>query len=766
MKIAKKILVAMLALALLTSAFIFSATATDTFNAPGMDDVEDILEYYTLEDYVADNFNNGTWTTEYIDSNATGAVVAAKDPTNAENGVMGITIPFMKTAGYKMELPKEERVNGLTDKLLLTFKVYFDESATNELFFELKVGTVNDKNVATSSQFTVLQFNFAKGKNGGVPGFYYSSWNDATQQFGSTVTPVEGVAPQTGMWYDVVISFNAAEDLYSFNVSDLEGNAVVSSENIPLPGIKSVWGFYCYGQFYNTSSDRKPSTTFYLDDMEIYEGSYVRYPSRIDDITTTHLQDLDALYNVDTTDFATKLRIASVLYYLYNEAEGFSVGGAMPNAHKYINETYAQALSDAAGAINTGAAYDERVAQTDLIAEYSAKLPTPETLNGAAGITAELEAAVIAARAAYAEEIATLATVKEQSDAFIALMDEYDDDNREYGYITEYFASASDADKYAKRDATYGRVAKANEIFEGLKSKAERMTADINAFMGAVERMEVATTFGPLFMAYTEANASYTKYGTDAVINPDFDQSTKEGLEDKIASYEAKVDFVLATAAICDDFKRIINEATISSYYSSLIGELEEAAVVREEFGDYEMDYPGLADSVAIYEELVAAVATSKSAVEAYITAVNAIATKTTFAEMKAAVTAALALKAEGDVLGIEGVVEANIALTNAEARVNFLEASSNTFISLVEQLKAADTLTERRALIHLANASALNAEDTYTGVSAAKGDLATEIAEFEADVAAANAALESATKSAQAIVSSVDNSKIFVKGN
>ena len=53
------------------------------------------------------------------------------------------------------------------------------------------------------------------------------------------------------------------------------------------------------------------------------------------------------------------------------------------------------------------------------------------------------------------------------------------------------------------------------------------------------------------------------------------------------------------------------------------------------------MDYPGLADAVAVYGELKAAVAGSKSAVEAYITAVNAIATKTTFAEMKAAVEAA-----------------------------------------------------------------------------------------------------------------------------
>ena len=104
----------------------------------------------------------------------------------------------------------------------------------------------------------------------------------------------------------------------------------------------------------------------------------------------------------------------------------------------------------------------------------------------------------------------------------------------------------------------------------------------------------------------------------------------------------------------------------------------------------------------------------------------------------------------------MEGVVEANIALTAAEAEINFLEGNSTTLISLVEQIKAATTLSEKRELIQLANAAAENAEDTYTGVSAAKADLATAIAAFEADVAAANAALDSALKSAQAIAYSV----------
>ncbi len=771
MKLAKKILVAMLALALLTSAFLFTATATDTFTALGMNDIDDILEYYTLEDYLADNYNDGTWTTSIVETDANYSqtqinkngyqlidVSTAADPTNAENGVLSVKLPYNKKSGYRMAAT--DKVEGLTDKLLLTFKIYFDESATNNLFYELKVGMVNEDGKASGSEYTILQFNFSK--NNGDPGFYYSTWDPNSKSFGSELTAVkkagtdENVVPETGKWYDVVITVNAADDVYSFDVKDLDGNSVVSSGNLSLEGAAKVWGFYCYGKFLNNKDKiYSDSAKFYLDDMEIYEGSFIRYPSLKDSITTTHLQDLEAIYTADTADYDTKYSVARVLDYLYNDADDFVVGDVMPNAQKYINETYAVAFSKAADSIDSSLGYYERLAYLDTLKAFDIKLPDADSLNGAVGITSDIEALVIAAREAYATEVAALKDIEGRCEAFIAYMNGYDPASMDYVYITNYFTGAAD-EKFANRISSYEGVAAAEEIYAGLKSKAELMIADVDAFMSAVEKMETSTTFGSLFLAYVEANASYTKYGTNAVINPELDNATKSGLVEDITSYESKVDEILATAFICDEFNRIVNEATISSYYTALNNVLDQAAAVRAQFGDYEMDYPGLTESVATYDALAAAVAESESAVEAYITAVNAIATKTTFAEKKAAVTAALALKASGDVLGAEGVVEANIALTAAEAEINLLEGNSTTLISLVEQLKAAETLAQRRALILLANVSAANAEDTYTGVSAAKADLAAEIAAFEAEVAAANGALESAIKSAQAIACSV----------
>ena len=753
MKLAKKILVAMLALALLTSAFLFNATATDAFNAPGMDDIEDILEYYTLEDYLADNYNDGNWTSDLFTTTGSTEVVA--DPTNATNKVLASHLPFGKKGGYEMSAPSASRKEGLTDKLFLTFKIYFDEYCTENAFYELQVGTVNDQDVVSTSKFTILQFNFSKNKNGGVPGFYYSSWDPTNLSFSSTVTAVEGLTPKVNTWYDVVISVNAADEFYSFDITEVGGTDKYSSGKLSIEGAKALWGFNCYGQFMNPRGDRKATATYYLDDMEIYEGSYTRMPSLKDEVTTTHLADLKALYNAPTTDYDTKYRIASVLDYLYNEADTFNVANALPEARQYINEVYAQAFTEIVGGINSKLSYYERLDYVADIAFYNDKLPAPADLSTAPGITAELAAAVVSAREIYSNELAGLNDIKSQSDAFITLMNGYDATNKDYVYIYDYIAEASDS-KYEKRDASYEGIEAAEAIFAGLKNKADAMIADVDVFVGAVDKMEAATTFGPLFAAYLEAHAAYTKYGTDAVINPDLDNDTKAGLPEKIASYESKVEDILAKAFICDEFNRIIKEATISSYYTSLVAEITEATAVRAQFGEYEMDYPGIAESVATYEAFVEAIANSETKVEAYITAVNAIATKVTFAEKKAAINAALALKVTGDVLGVEGVVEANIALTNAEAEINLLEGNSTTLISLVEQIKAAKTLAQKRALIHLANVSAANAEDTYTGVTEAKADLAAEIAAFEAAVAAANGAVESALKSAQAVVCAV----------
>jgi len=673
----------------------------------------------------------------------------------------------------------------LTDTLLLTFDVYFEETCEHYLTYELKVGTVSEKGTASSGKSTILGITFVEKSNG--PRFFYSTWDADAQAFKGTTSQqtFDKLTPETGKWYGITIAVNARDDVFSFTIEDKATGASETSGDLDMTGCAGIWGFYNYGTFANnsvstgTSAEKeaiKKSTAvkYYINDMEIYEGTYRRYPSYRESITETHLEDLNTLYNLEGTDIATKVRIADVLDYLYSTDETEftpELRAVIPDAAKYINETYAAALCDAVGGVNKTASYYDRFAYLPNIARFDEKIDANDVLEGQPGITEQILADVVAARAAYANEIAELAVIKEQSDSFVALMAQYEawmaedgeSTNDEYQPLNDFYTEATGA-AYAKRDALYEGIAAAEESLAELSAIVTRMNDDVATFLKHANDMKAATTFGPLYAAYVGAQYSYVKYGTPALINPDMDNASHQQVVEMIAYFESEEATILAKKDECDAFNRVMAEADFASYYNSLVEKLERAKELYPLINtDYEADYPGIAEAKALYTNLNAAVEAANTASEAYINAVNAIATKTTFYEKKAAIAAALVLKETGDILGIDGVMEANIALTAAEVDINVKEGNSTTLISLVAQIKEAKTLKEQRKLIHLAKASAEKSEDTYEGVTAAKAELAAAIEAFNADVAAANGALSSATENAQAVVSTV-GAKIFVK--
>ena len=382
--------------------------------------------------------------------------------------------------------------------------------------------------------------------------------------------------------------------------------------------------------------------------------------------------------------------------------------------------------------------------------------------------------AVVDARVIYAEELAELETIKAQSEQFISLIneceawmsDDQDPTNRDFWALNEFYAEAS-SNKYAKRDRVYANanaqtVEESDEYFAEFEAMVLRMNEDVESFITHVTTMEISVSFGALYAAYLDAYKYYNQYGEPGLINPNFDQETHDELMLKLNTYFIKAPVIEAKQHECDEFNRIVNEAAVASYYTTILDRLNEA---KAYYSFVQLDYPGVRDSVEIYDDLWDAIADAENAAEAYINAVNSINGKKTFYEKKMAVEAALILKQHGDVLGYAGVNEANIALSNAEREINVLVGNSNTLMTTVAALKEAKTLKERRELIHIANKAAENVEDTIAGVMDALDALEAEIEAFNADVQAANDTLASATEKAQAVVSTVGNAAIFVEG-
>ena len=803
MKNAKRILIAILAIALVSSVFAFSVSAENevNFRGEGIKEFDDILEYYLYENFIDLDFTESEWdakveTAEYVkefwkDKEHTSSTTshyprigsaAVVDPDNSENMIYSAGLPYGKGAGFNVAASKSASV--IAEQVMIAFDIKFEDSCIDNMYYDVEMYLPN------GSSAQVLRFDFTS-KEVGTPVIQYAAWDAEIGAFDNVRNTVEGLVPTTGVWYCIEICFNAATDTFYINIAE-EGKEPVRIES-EIPGAVGIKEIDMFGKFSNTGVfNCKNAKThnanvanfanlteadsayacgagkcrasvcaeFHIDDLRVYEGSFARNSDKFE-ITKTTLEDFRTFYQSGTLTFEQKFALAQTLDQLYSlDSTVFpeEVSSVLPEGPGYVNEIYAAETVTRANGLDKNADYYARYDYAHNYILMYDFLPADDELAALPGMTEELVAALVAARKAVADEKAELAVIKEHSESFIAYIHTYDPEVKDY-YALNAFYDQAISDIYAKRALEYEGMAECTAIYEELVERVLTMNADVYEFVNHVETMEFAASFGYLYAAYVDATESFYKYGEPGVINPGLDNASHPDVQPKIDYYLLKAPFIQAKAKECDDFIAIIDEAKNTSYYTSLVGKLEEAVPYLDLIQN---DYPGIAESLALYYALGESVVNAENASEAYIAAVKAIEGKTEFYTKKAAVEAAAVLKAHGDVLGYEGVKEANIALAEAEADIYFREGSSTTLISLVDQIKAAKTLSEKRTLIRLATVHAAGADEGYKGVTDAKAALADAVKAFEAAVNQANKGVTDANKVALNVVNTVDGATIF----
>ncbi len=776
MKFAKRILVAVLAIALLTSMFALSSVAEEDreydYRLGSITMAEQILEYYALDDYLADNYEDGTWNEDILNITKASRYVPtygiAADPLNPDNMVLTSSLPRNRTAvGYKLESAPGEL---LTDKLIVSARVYFDESATNGLNFKLNAGLQSEID-PSSRYFDIVKIDMKTGA------LTYSGWDDETQIMEADKYTYADFTAVTGVWYDILITFNAEADYYNLiikNVPDDESEAevLVNTGNVEIKGATGMAGFNL-----SVAHTANSAASFSFDNIEIYEGTTTRSPSYKSENTKIHVEDLVEFYAAETTDYATKLRIADTLFELYST---YSVDISYENTVDSISkmyETLAAEFIARAGAIDDTLNYAGRAAWIEKIEKYELKLPQNADLATTPGLTPELIEDIIECRNALTAEKASVAIVKEHSENYIDFMTNvYDADNKNYVQMQVWVAELNDEYTedntafagfdtvkypyqtrfYSEFDPTYEGVPELVKEAEAFVAKFNEINANINAFLTHVDSIELSASFGARYTAYVHAFEVYN----NGVIHPAVDNDSHAELKNRIAYYKRTEPSILSKKAECELFISLVEQAQIASYYTVFVEKLDLAVAA---FKDIAIDYENITESVEIYNELRLTRAAIEADANAYIAAVDAIAdAEDDFYAKKEAVALAIELKDAGNVLGYPGVKEANVALSAAEADVNFREFSSTTLISLVAEIESLDSIEKRRELLRLAYNANENAEDTYAGVAEAKAAFEVEMERFTADVKAANDAIVSVTDVAAAIVSAVNGVAIY----
>ena len=294
MKNTKRILAVLTLMALLVCCVLLSVSANEpkkTFNAEGISNIEDILEYYSAEDFVADNYESEGPDSEYYSGDKSEVV---SDPVNEDNKVLKVT---GENNAYKVKAD--------TDTLVVSFNIYYDASMVGEYRLNIKTLDANgEESITYTTLFTV---------NAGAGKFQYSVWDSELNngEGGFVSADFENAAAAADTWYKVVVFFNASEGNYSFKIlyNDKSGKTVqAESEKISLGNVSSATDIVLK----SAVKQRGEKVFMYLDNVRLYTGTFERSSANKGYVTTRTFLDLEVLYNAEETDLQTQVRIARV----------------------------------------------------------------------------------------------------------------------------------------------------------------------------------------------------------------------------------------------------------------------------------------------------------------------------------------------------------------------------------------------------------------------------------------------------------------------
>lgn len=348
---------------------------------------------------------------------------------------------------------------------------------------------------------------------------------------------------------------------------------------------------------------------------------------------------------------------------------------------------------------------------------------------------------------------------------FIREISNLDMSNKDYTYMVSKYNKLTDL--LSEIDVTDTDVAQAVAVYNVLGENIRAIDYNVKeVFEPAVLQMNIVENdtvsaespyltkdFMSLIESYNAAKSVYKNGSVHSLLDP----KTYPGLSTLIAKYTECEKYIDDRITECTLFISMVEGAKVNPNYAEVQKQINKASAYLDSDKENSLeDYDGVAQAIADYFSIKERLDINQRDAEAYISAVAEIDIDAPYAELRAAVDKAYALKENGAITGIDGVKEANIAFSIAEAKVVSLEKASQNLINTVAELKAAKSFDERRSLIFRANGIKDSAEDGIDGVLEAKAELEAEIAQYNADIAVINQLFAGVMENACSATSSI----------
>ena len=596
------------------------------------------------------------------------------------------------------------------------------------------------------------------------------------------------VAPVLDTWYTVDVIYDLVNGEYSISISS-EGVTVFSFAN-PINGTEGIDSI----RLYVNGAEGVENVT-YIDNFTAYNGSFLRDVTDPDNALADLLIAIHEYAKDSRTPIEEKLEISEAyktLYAEYEIPEGIDrydeVLAVINDINAFENRTNAEAFVAAANQLKAIEGYYAKIEFRDTVIDtYYDSYPSSDLAyyESIDGLSDKFDArrsyaqAIVDAKAICDNIDNDILEIKEYSENFVKQIEEgYNPASRDYEVMLAKYnllsLTASKVDlayRYidVNPDTKYPTVGDAYNEYLALEAKIAAIQANVEIFVPAVLAMDttevdsvsaespfLTVNFLELYENYLIANSVYKNGSVHTNLDPKT-YTGKVDLVELISEFDAKKAYIESRIAECNTFISIVNGAYASTYFVTVQAELERAALYLDSNKEYSLEkFEGVEEAIATYALLLERVAKNKADAAAYIAAVDAIDLENDdYAALRAKVDAAIALQADGDITGIEGVEAANVALAKALAEVETLEGYSSTLIASVAALKDASSLKERRALIFTALSVKDEVETAISGVSDALIALDLAIVAYNSDVAALNALFSGVVSDAAVVITS-----------
>ncbi len=550
--------------------------------------------------------------------------------------------------------------------------------------------------------------------------------DDGTVSGGIAYTDFE---VEENAWYTLSVTYDVAKGFSTITVTNCEDSAnTITVEDGYVP-YESVTDIRVGAKGYDDGSAR--GSEIKLASLTVLGGVYHRVPENMIADVESKVLDMYALaYDEEATleDQALAADIVKSINDYGFTSENADVQNALSAFANGAAGLFNARMEECINGFDAYPSFNDRRDTVDLCLRYTDYLKNADL--------AGVDPALVSAIEANSETLVLLSDRLEQTKLatleFIAAVE--NEKNVDIDNYSEVSAAALRLQPYtAGIDTTYEGAGDAFDYYERLVNAAERIGSKAESFISAVNiAADETLNFNDRSTAFKSIKKLY------------YDNTTYPGVSEAIELY--KVLEVTMTAAIekADNFIKYVKKADYADYVTAK----QENLDLAKQYSDCNSDYEGVAEARVLYDEVQAFVNLQIANANAYIEAVKAL-ERLAGDDLLAGIEKAKGLREAGNVLGVPGVTDANIKLDEMISSMELDDKYSEYFIKVVASLDSASTAEEIYAILVDAKDAELTANQRYAGVSDASKKLAKAITDYNKKVESANKSFDSANDAA-----------------